>query len=76
MLFTKMKKINFPLLAVLFLMNNGVLAQGNNPLQKMKIFIDGLMKKMNLEEKIGQLNLHRQEILPPARPRVQTLPKK
>ena len=57
MLFTKMKKINFPLLAVLFLMNNGVLAQGNNPLQKMKIFINGLMKKMNLEEKIGQLNL-------------------
>ena len=57
MLFTKMKKINFPLLAVLFLMNNGVLAQGNNPSQKMKIFINGLMKKMNLEEKIGQLNL-------------------
>ena len=49
MLFTKMKKINFPLLAVLFLMNNGVLAQGNNPLQKMKIFI-------NEENEFGRKN--------------------
>ena len=35
--------------------------------QKMKVFIDDLMKKMTLEEKIGQLNLPASEILSPAR---------
>jgi len=37
----------------------GVIAQ-NKPLtsdQKMKVYIDGLMKKMTIDEKIGQLNL-------------------
>ena len=30
---------------------------GQTPDAKMKGFVDGLMKKMTLEEKIGQLNL-------------------
>ena len=42
---------------ILFLMslNNGVFAQANDA--KMNAFISGLMKKMTIEEKIGQLNL-------------------
>ena len=32
-------------------------AWGQNPDPRMKTFVDALMKKMTLEEKIGQLNL-------------------
>lgn len=49
-----MKKIAYILL--LTLINGYVIAQ-NSEAQKRKLFIDGLMNKMTLDEKIGQLNL-------------------
>ena len=49
-----MKKIACILL--LTLINGYVIAQ-NSEAQKRKLFIDGLMNKMTLDEKIGQLNL-------------------
>ena len=45
--------------SILMLFSLAISAQ-NKPLpadQKMKVFIDGLMKKMTIDEKIGQLNL-------------------
>ena len=47
-------KRNVIIIAVLFL-SHLVIGQTQDP--KMKTFIDGLMKKMTLEEKLGQLNL-------------------
>lgn len=48
-----MKKISFKLLAVTMLITSAISAQDLN----MKRFIDQLMNKMTLEEKLGQLNL-------------------
>ena len=48
-----MRKYFFISVAFFLLLSNNVSAQD----QQMKTFIDGLMKKMTLEEKIGQLNL-------------------
>src|ERR1043165_562455 len=47
-------KRNIVIIAAL-LFSQFVMAQTQDP--KMKTFIDGLMKKMTLEEKLGQLNL-------------------
>jgi len=54
-----MKRTILFLSCILFLSNTTVLAQAkpSSGDQKMKIFIDGLMKKMTIDEKIGQLNL-------------------
>ncbi len=50
---TRMKQ-----LAIALLLITAVTAKSQQPTDvKMKVFIDGLMKKMTLEEKIGQLNL-------------------
>ncbi|ULQ56028.1 beta-glucosidase BglX [Flavihumibacter rivuli] len=43
--------------AALFMFSTGVLQAQTGEQQKMKTFIDGLMKKMTIDEKIGQLNL-------------------
>ena len=54
-----MKRSKLLLISILLLSGLMVLAQ-SKPLtaeQKMKVFIDALMKKMTLQEKIGQLNL-------------------
>lgn len=54
-----MKHIFILLLSIMMLSGSTMLAQTNAipPDPKMKIFIDDLMKKMTLDEKIGQLNL-------------------
>ena len=54
-----MKRIKILLLSMLMLFSSILAAQNKSlaPDQKMKVFIDGLMKKMTLDEKIGQLNL-------------------
>jgi len=52
-----MKKVFFSLFSALILCNAVLHAQGVKPSPQMKAYIDGLMKKMTLEEKIGQLNL-------------------
>jgi beta-glucosidase len=49
-----MKKITAAVL-ILLAFTNGLLAQTTDA--KMKVFVDALMKKMTLDEKIGQLNL-------------------
>src|SRR6476659_4209526 len=46
-----------PILAAFFFSQIIVVAQNAKPGTSMKSFIDGLMKKMTLEEKLGQLNL-------------------
>jgi beta-glucosidase len=53
------KPINLLILLALLLSQTIAFAQKNsaNEAQKMKLFIDGLMGKMTLEEKLGQLNL-------------------
>ncbi len=48
-------KLKLPLLTLLLLMTIAAFPQQPDP--KMKTFIDALMKKMTLDEKIGQLNL-------------------
>jgi beta-glucosidase len=53
-----MKRIHRLILVLLIgssMSSSAQLVNGSNA--KMKAFIDGLMKKMTLEEKIGQLNL-------------------
>lgn len=50
-------KLLHKLIIGLLLISSLHLAAQNNQDTKMKIFIDALMKKMTLEEKIGQLNL-------------------
>jgi beta-glucosidase len=54
-----MKSTKILLLSLMMLSGFSLLAQNKTlvPDQKMKVFIDDLMKKMSLEEKIGQLNL-------------------
>jgi len=53
-----MKRVPGLVMAVLLFCSLGLRAQvANNSNAKMKAFIDALMKKMTLEEKIGQLNL-------------------
>ncbi len=54
-----MKSTKIYLMSILMLFVLSVIAQ-NKPLTsdlKMKVYIDGLMKKMTIDEKIGQLNL-------------------
>ncbi len=51
-----MRAIKQLFLGVLIFISLGALAQSSET-AKMKTFIDGLMKKMTLEEKLGQLNL-------------------
>ncbi len=53
------KPISLLIFLALLLSQTIVFAQKNstNEAQKMKVFIDGLMGKMTLEEKLGQLNL-------------------
>lgn len=55
----KMKISRGILITILLFVSITVFAQNNTAANnaKMKAFIDGLMKKMTLEEKIGQLNL-------------------
>lgn len=54
-----MKKSKILLLCIVMLYSLNIVAQQKSPAPdpKMKIFIDGLMKKMTIDEKIGQLNL-------------------
>jgi beta-glucosidase len=49
-----MKKLLY--LVVMIVMQGSISAQNAEP-QKMRVFIDGLMNKMTVDEKIGQLNL-------------------
>ena len=54
-----MKHTKTYLLSILILFSFTLIAQNKSlaPDPKMKVFIDGLMKKMTIDEKIGQLNL-------------------
>ena len=54
-----MKFIKVLLLSILLMFSFTLIAQQKSPVSdpKMKAFVDGLMKKMTLDEKIGQLNL-------------------
>ncbi|MEI8047490.1 MAG: beta-glucosidase BglX [Bacteroidota bacterium] len=54
-----MKFIKVLLLSILLIFSFTLIAQQKSPVSdpKMKAFVDGLMKKMTLDEKIGQLNL-------------------
>ena len=55
-----MKK-TLTIVAIIFSITVNVYAQKNDPTSdsyRMKSFIDALMKKMTVDEKIGQLNLH------------------
>ncbi|MCU0396109.1 MAG: beta-glucosidase, partial [Chitinophagaceae bacterium] len=51
-----MKKMKLRLWVILLLASGQLLAQQTTDM-KMKAFVDNLMKKMTLEEKLGQLNL-------------------
>ena len=50
-----MKRLNFLIFVVIFLIASNINAQSNSA--KMNGFVSSLMSKMTLEEKIGQLNL-------------------
>lgn len=54
-----MKRTKVLLLSIVMLFSLTIAAQqkATTPDPKMKVFIDGLMKKMTIDEKIGQLNL-------------------
>jgi beta-glucosidase len=54
-----MKFIKVLLLSILLMFSFTLIAQQKSPVSdpKMKAFVDGLIKKMTLDEKIGQLNL-------------------
>lgn len=54
-----MKNIKIIILGMLIIVSYALVAQTKSaqPDPKMKTFIDGLMKKMTIDEKIGQLNL-------------------
>ena len=54
-----MKRLLLLFSCIILFSNIAVIAQVKSPGgdQKMKLFIDGLMKKMTIDEKIGQLNL-------------------
>jgi beta-glucosidase len=51
-----MYKLNGAILGLLMVVCSTLFAQQGKP-DRMKVFIDGLMAKMTLEEKLGQLNL-------------------
>ena len=52
-----MRRILFTCLAILFITNVQAQTQDAGSASRMRSFIDALMKKMTLEEKLGQLNL-------------------
>ncbi|MFZ1228523.1 MAG: glycoside hydrolase family 3 N-terminal domain-containing protein, partial [Saprospiraceae bacterium] len=51
-----MYRLNGLMLGLLMVICSSIFAQQGKP-DRMKVFIDGLMAKMTLEEKLGQLNL-------------------
>ena len=54
-----MKQLKVFLVGILMLLSYTLTAQQKSPVPdpKMKVFVDGLLKKMTIDEKIGQLNL-------------------